>query len=460
MSGRPSDRRFSRGCGDKTARDGLLVGALALTAFFTTIDSGCANEPDRPALKPSVGGESPPAALPVASAIRIVRFGETTRIAFDVTSHLDVRAFVMAEPDRVIVDVPETIFAIDSEAGQRKTPVRGKKPASGDAAPSGLIGSYRFGKLGPGRSRVVIDLDRPARIAKAETEVSEEGRLRLLVDLVPTDRAAFTADAADAARENAAPSAMGVAIAQPSATTKPVVVIDPGHGGIDSGALAKGRAPEKEIVFEFARALEAVLVQTGRYQVVMTRTEDVFVPLGQRVQIARTANAQLLLSIHADTLNEGGVSGATVYTVSDKASDAHAARLAEKENFADKVAGADGVEEGGGVSDILFDLARRETRAYSHVFARTLVSVWKDAARLNKNPIRSAGFTVLKAPDVPSALLELGYLSSEKDSALLSDPQWRAKTAKAVANSIDRFFAMRSPGNTAEDNAGVASITP
>lgn len=461
MSGRQSVRRFASLCGDRAAPFGLLVGALALSALFTMTDNSWATQADLPVLRPSVDGASPQPSIPVASAIRIVRFGETTRIAFDVTSHLDVRAFVMAEPDRVIVDLPETTFAVDSEAGQRTlAPARGRKPASGEASPSGVIASYRFGKLGPGRSRVVIDLDRPALITKAETEVSEEGRLRLLVDLVPTDRAAFTTAATEAARANASPSASNVAIANPSATSKPVVVIDPGHGGIDVGATTKGRAPEKEIVFEFARALESVLNQTGRYQVVMTRTEDVFVPLGQRVQIARAANAQLFLSIHADTLSEGAVSGATVYTVSDKASDAHAARLAEKENFADKVAGVDGVEEGGGVSDILFDLARRETRAYSHVFARTLVSVWKDAARLNKNPIRSAGFTVLKAPDVPSALLELGYLSSEKDSALLSDPQWRARTAQAVAKSIDRFFAMRSPGNTVEDNAGVASITP
>jgi N-acetylmuramoyl-L-alanine amidase len=221
----------------------------------------------------------------------------------------------------------------------------------------------------------------------------------------------------------------------------------------------KGRPPEKEIVFAFARALEAALNQTGRYTVVLTRSDDVFVPLGERVQIARSAKAHLFLSIHADTLNEGGVSGATVYTVSDRASDAHAARLAEKENFADKVAGFDVVEQSGGVSDILFDLARRETRAYSHVFARTLVSVWKEAARLNKNPLRSAGFKVLQAPDVPSALLELGYLSSDKDSALLTDPKWRATTALAVVRSIDQFFAMRSPMQAAEDTGGVASIT-
>ncbi|MFN3890487.1 MAG: N-acetylmuramoyl-L-alanine amidase [Beijerinckiaceae bacterium] len=400
------------------------------------------------------------AALPVASAVRVVRSGDITRLAFDLTSPIDVRAFVMANPDRVIVDVPETIFAIEVDAGQRASARRGAKAdaAHAEGAPAGLISSYRFGKLGAGRSRIVIDLAKPARVVKAGTELSEEGRLRLLVDLAPTDRAAFSAAAAEAMR-SAAPRAQQAAGAVELAdSARPVVVIDPGHGGIDVGAMAKGRAPEKEIVFAFAKALEAALLETGRYSVVLTRTDDVFVPLGDRVQIARAANAQLFLSIHADTLNEGGVSGATVYTVSDKASDAHAARLAEKENFADQVAGFDGAEEASGVSDILFDLTRRETRAYSHVFARTLVNVWKEAARLNKNPVRSAGFKVLKAPDVPSALLELGYLSSEKDSALLTDPEWRAKTASAVARSIDQFFAMRTPKHAAEETGGVASI--
>lgn len=399
------------------------------------------------------------AALPVASSVRVVTSGGTTRLAFDVTSDLDVRAFVMADPDRVIVDLPETIFAIDTDAG-RPVARTGKKTAAPENAPVGLIASYRFGKLSPGRSRVVVDLGAPARIVKAATEVSDSGQRRLLLDLAATDRAAFEAAAAEAVRAAIRPPQdVAAAPVAPLDSSKPVIVIDPGHGGIDIGAQNSGGPPEKEIVFAFARALEAALVETGRYSVTLTRTEDIFVPLGERVRIARAANAQLFLSIHADTLSEGGVSGATVYTVSDKASDAHAARLAEKENFADKAAGFDGAEEGGDVSGILFDLARRETRTYSHVFARTLVSIWKEAARLNKNPIRSAGFKVLKAPDVPSALLELGYLSSEKDSALLVDPEWRAMTARAVARSIDRFFGMRTPGMAAEDNGGVASVT-
>jgi N-acetylmuramoyl-L-alanine amidase len=179
----------------------------------------------------------------------------------------------------------------------------------------------------------------------------------------------------------------------------------------------------------------------------MTRTSDVFVPLAGRVAIAREAGADLFISIHADTISDtSGVSGATVYTVSDKASDQQAAKLAEKENLADAAAGLEGKDDANDVSDILFDLTRRETRTYSHVFARTLVSHWAEAGRLNKNPHRSAGFKVLKAPDVPSVLLELGYLSNEKDTAALMSPEWRGKAADAIVRSIDAFFQPRLGG--------------
>ena len=177
----------------------------------------------------------------------------------------------------------------------------------------------------------------------------------------------------------------------------------------------------------------------------MTRASDVFIPLSERVHVARDANAALMVSIHADTLPEtADVSGATVYTVSDRASDAYAAKVAAKENAADAAAG--GVENGtdvADVNDILFDLTRQETRAYSHVFARTLVNYWKVAGRLNKNPQRAAGFVVLKAPDVPSVLLELGYLSSPTDSAQLTSDAWRDKATARMAEAIETYFADR-----------------
>ena len=176
----------------------------------------------------------------------------------------------------------------------------------------------------------------------------------------------------------------------------------------------------------------------------MTRTSDTFVSLSERVKIARESNAALFVSVHADTLTSGaGVTGATVYTASDRASDAEAARVAESENQADAVAGVDAAPATAGVSDILFDLTRRETRTYAHLFQRTLVGYWQKIARLNKNPERSAGFKVLQAPDVPSVLLELGYLSSDKDVKALTSPEWRDGATTSIVKAIDTFFAPR-----------------
>ncbi len=398
---------------------------------------------------PALAQQAP--SRPLVSAARVVLSGDTTRLAFSISAPVEARAFVLADPARVIVDLPETMFAIE--------------PPGAGGNSRGLIKSYRFGLLAAEKSRIVIDLSGPARIVRAVSEPGPDGATRLLIDLAPTDVVSFAA-AASRTLVSSQPEASGKASASGKAITpgggapranRPLIVIDPGHGGVDSGAHLPGRPPEKEVVFEFALALARQLESGGRYSTLLTRNEDVFVSLGERVRIARTAGAQLFLSIHADTLSETSVSGATVYTVSDRASDVHAARLAEKENLADKTAGVDMAEEASGISDILFDLTRRETRAYSHVFARTLVSIWKDAAGLNKNPQRSAGFKVLQAPDVPSVLLELGYLSSEKDAALLTTPQWREKTASAVARSVDQFFAMRGPGQGGAE--GAASVS-
>jgi N-acetylmuramoyl-L-alanine amidase len=305
-----------------------------------------------------------------------------------------------------------------------------------------LINSYRFGQLGPGKSRIIIELGSPARIVRAICDPSADGAgPRLVIELTKTDRASFKAavESSRPARAEQARTADAAPAKAAAAASKPVVMIDPGHGGIDSGAMVNGLV-EKDLVFDFATALAAKLRADARFTTVLTRTDDSFIPLSGRVKMARDSNAALFVSIHADILSESDVAGATVYTVSDRASDAEAARVAEKENQSDALAGVEGGEEASGVSDILFDLTRRETRAYSHVFARTLTNYWKVAGRLNKNPQRSAGFRVLKAPDVPSVLLELGYLSNRKDDASLSSAEWREKAAGRVADAIGVFF--------------------
>jgi N-acetylmuramoyl-L-alanine amidase len=225
----------------------------------------------------------------------------------------------------------------------------------------------------------------------------------------------------------------------------PVVVIDPGHGGIDSGAIAPSGEEEAAIVLSVALRLRDKLERSGRFHVVLTRSDDTFIPLAERVKVARSNRAALFISLHADFIprHEGDARGATVYTVSDKASDKEAARLADKENKADLIAGIDLSAQNDDVVGILYDLTHRETKNHSGLFARTLVSGLKAAAQLNQDPLRSAGFVVLKAPDVPSVLVELGFLSNPEDVKLLNSDAWRDKVADALSGAVQSFFATR-----------------
>jgi N-acetylmuramoyl-L-alanine amidase len=208
---------------------------------------------------------------------------------------------------------------------------------------------------------------------------------------------------------------------------------------------------EKDIVLQFAMQLRDELERSGKYRVVMTRTDDTFIPLVDRMRMARIRQAALFISIHADALKkrEGDAQGATIYTLSETASDSEAARLAEDENRADVVAGIDLSHEPGDVADILIDLAQRETKAFSTQFARELVGDMKKVARLHKTPIKSAGFKVLKAPDVPAVLIELGYVSNKDDLAHLTSDAWHARTAGAIRQAIDKYFSTRFAGTTA-----------
>ena len=233
-------------------------------------------------------------------------------------------------------------------------------------------------------------------------------------------------------------------------------MIDPGHGGIDLGAVTAKGDQEKTIVLGFAKILAAKIDATGRYKAVLTRDDDSFVSLAGRIDVARANNAALFVSIHADTLPDPfGVRGATIYTLSDKASDAELARYAEKENRADLIAGVDLSAEPDDVADILIDLTRRETKAFSSQFAKVLTDEFRAAATLNKNPRRSAGFHVLKAPDVPSVLLELGYLSNSQDAKLLLSDEWRERPPQPATAAVDALLrgegARRSAPPRTED---------
>ncbi|WP_400769243.1 N-acetylmuramoyl-L-alanine amidase [Methylosinus sporium] len=385
------------------------------------------------ALSGAPAAAGPAAPEPVSSiAVRLEQQKDRARLVFETTAEVKPSVFPVADPYRIVVDLPEMAFRLDPEVG---------RPAKDKRGGDDLVTSFRFGHFAPGRSRIVIDLARPAKILRAESD-SKLGSPRLVVELEPTDAASFAAEAARLAPTvSAAPAAEPPA---PAADAKPLLVIDPGHGGVDVGAAGPHGEQEKTIVLEFARALKGKLEADGKLRVLLTRNEDAFMALDERVRVARQAGAELFLSIHADTLGETSVEGATVYTVSARASDSEAAKIAEKENFADRAAGLERKsEDAGEVGDILYDLTRRETRAYSHVFARTLIAYWQTVGHLNKNPSRSAGFVVLKAFDIPSVLLELGYLSSARDLSRMLSPEWRERAAEATAQAIERYFDER-----------------
>jgi N-acetylmuramoyl-L-alanine amidase len=388
---------------------------------------------------------------PVAVAARLADADGVAKLTFDLSAPVEGRAFALADPERIIIDIPEVNFQIDPSIG---------RAAQGKALDA-VIRSFRFGTLSPGKSRIVIDLTGPARVERLSTTAVATDALasRLEIDLKPCEPAVFQQFVKEAAPQSAPSTNSGAAEGAGEAGL-PVIVLDPGHGGIDGGAYGPPGVVEKAIVFDFSQELAEKLEARGRYKVILTRNGDDFVSLGDRVRIAEDAQASLFISIHADTLADAAeVSGATVYTLADRASDAEAARVAEHENAADKAAGVEPSPEAAGVTDILFDLKRRETRLYTHMFSRSVVSEWRAASRLNRNPERSAHFVVLKAPDFPSVLLELGYLSNPQDVKALTSADWRDKATSALAAAIDRFFASQ-PADGQKPQANVGTSAP
>jgi N-acetylmuramoyl-L-alanine amidase len=394
----------------------------------------------------TVAGPAAPAGsnFPVASDVRLAGDAKQTRFILDLDKTIQFRAFALADPYRVVVDLPQVDFRLPNGAG-----------TSG----RGLVKAFRYGLVMPGGSRIVFDLTGPARISNSQVLEAANGQPpRLVLEFEEVDRASFVQSLAaetrpelrpaiaDAGEISAAREATAPAAAKPATTAdpRPVIVIDPGHGGIDNGTQS-GNENEKGLVLAFGLALRDRIEKGGKYRVVMTRTDDTFIPLDDRVRIARNQSAALFVSIHADALprREGDAQGATIYTLSDRASDAEAEKLAEAENRADAIGGVNLTAEPTEVADILIDLAQRETRTFSNRFARLLAGEMKNTARMYKHPLKSAGFRVLKAPDVPSVLVELGYVSNKSDLEHLVSENWRSRTAGSIAQAIDAFFAKR-----------------
>jgi N-acetylmuramoyl-L-alanine amidase len=407
----------------RAAKVAFVIGAMLLGGPFGT-GQAVAAEPQTRA----------PDDFPIASEVRLGGDEGQTRLVVDFSEKIDIRAFTLANPYRVVIDMPQVTFRLPPKTGEKGR---------------GLIKAFRFGLVMLGGSRMVIDLARPARIEKALVlDPANDQPARLVLDLAAIDRDTFTRTIA---LDNRAPDQTRKPVREAEAKSgdpRPLVVIDPGHGGIDNGTKASSGETEKTLVLEFALLLRDKIEKTGKYRVAMTRSDDTFVALADRVNFARARHAALFVSIHADALarGEGDAQGATIYTLSEDASDAAAARLAEDENRADVIAGLDLSDEPNDVADILIDLARRETKTFSMQFARTVIGEMRNAARLHKEPLKSAGFRVLKAPDIPSVLVELGYVSNRGDLKSLTSEAWRGRTADAIMQAVDTFFSTRLAG--------------
>jgi N-acetylmuramoyl-L-alanine amidase len=377
-------------------------------------------------------------AEPVIIDARIGDHPDRTRFVVEISDPVKVRIFTLANPDRAIIDIPETLWR-----------ARGAdRPGS-----QGAIAAYRYGVFRPGDSRFVIDLRRPVAVGEPLILPPRDGHgYRIVIDLLPTSQEKFEqtsgwpadlhSKAVVAAREKATTSPAPMAAGE-----RRVIVVDAGHGGIDSGTRGYNGEMEKDLVLDEALRLANVLGRRG-YAVRLTRREDVYIPLQERVDVARAQRADLFISLHADSNPDPRVSGASVYTLSEASSDAEAAALARKENQSDIIAGVDLGGQSSPVASILIGLTQRDTINRSVRFAGALVSrLARDTDILPRTPHRSAGFVVLKAPDVPAVLIELGYLSNPADCARMASDAWRDRVATAIADAVDRQF---QPGRRAE----------
>lgn len=393
-----------------------------------------------------------------AQAKSAVLAGDRKQTTFRLGLSNGVRAeiFTLADPYRVVVDLPEVAFHLPEGSGEKGR---------------GLISAFRYGLVSEGKARIVMDANGPVVIKHAAMTAMQGQAVELIVELVPTSAHAFGAGTGAGAQAQPAPApavaARDVAKATPPkpkgsrgqegdraankvTRARPLVVIDAGHGGIDPGTTSAGNVKEKTVVLAVALALRSQLAASGRYDVRMTRQTDVFVPLDRRVQISRELDADLFISLHADAIAQKGlaknVRGATVYTLSEDASDEEARRMAEKENNSDAVAGlqTSAFEGEGDVRNILIDLLKRETSNFSADFSNILVKRMGQSISLSSRPQRSAAFKVLRQADTPSVLVELGYMSNPKDEELLQSAAWQRRVAASIAAAVDAYFSRRT----------------
>lgn len=374
--------------------------------------------------------------------------GDKNKTTFNLVLSKGVKAEIvtLANPYRVIIDMPDVVFKLPPGAGREAV---------------GLSIAFRYGLFAEGKARIVIDTDGPVVIDRAEMKPMNDGTgLRLSIDFAPTDAATFgggtgaaRAAAAAALEREQKPTMHEEHAAQPKTRAKPVVMIDPGHGGIDPGAIGGSNLYEKTVVLAVAKQLRAALVASGRYTVVMTRHADVFVSLDQRLKLSRQHAADLFISLHADSIDAKNLTqairGASVYTLSERASDSLARLMAEKENASDLIAGLESTEGEGQdqVRSILIDLLKRETANFSADFSRTLVGRLGKSVPISREPLRAAAFKVLKQTGSPSVLVELGYMSNDEDEKLMKSAEWQKQVSISIAQAVEHYFSRRAVGS-------------
>lgn len=371
-----------------------------------------------------------------ASGITSMRIGQgvgSVRIVFDADRKFDYKVFLLNEPKRLVIDTFDVKVSPEIEKYIDK---------------NNLVTKTRLGSVGTDGIRIVFDLQKPAIVKKAFMLAPQSNfGWRFVIDVSIASEREFSSKVGSKyalSNENSFAGSYSSSSSKSSSKAKTVnkkkiIVLDPGHGGKDPGAIGYSGVYEKNITLAMAKELKVILEKEG-YKVHLTRSTDIFIPLRDRVKIARKYNADLFMSIHADSAVNRSAKGLSVYTLSETASDKEAAALAERENKADVVAGLNLLEHSKEVSDILINLAQRETMNRSSEFASFMVQEMRKSVKLRDNTHRFAGFAVLKAPDVPSVLLEMGYLSNRTEERLLKQKDYRRKLAVSTSKAVEKYF--------------------
>ncbi len=382
---------------------------------------------------------------PEKPVVHAVKFSETRGI-WNVTLRLSksvrVAVFTLPDPFRLILDLPEVDFALPPHGSTNRR--------------TGLVRDFRHGLLAPGHSRIIVDVAAPFKLVDVRALQLANGQSEIRLDIGQVSRRNFRAQGVPPRLPRAATLRGAVTDKQRTGRNsrrrgRRLVVIDPGHGGPDPGAVGIGGILEKSVVLAVARRIARQLTRSGRYEVVLTRSRDVFVSLDDRVALSRTRGADIFISLHADSLAAKSlvrsVRGASLYTLSRFASDRKAQQLAAKENASDALAGLNIARSaaGGRVEAILFDLMRRETAGFSKRLREHLIRRLERTIQMSRSPRRAAAFRVLRQPETPSVLLELGYMSNPSDVREMTRSKWQTAAARAIALAIDAYFAERHP---------------